>query len=48
MNFSANLELTQSQKLIMTTQLNQSLKILHMSSLELEDEINKAVEENPL
>ena len=48
MNFSANLELTQSQKLIMTTQLKQSLKILHMSKLELEDEINKVVEENPL
>lgn len=48
MNFSASLELTQSQKLILTTQLKQSLKILHMSSLELEEEINRLVEENPL
>lgn len=48
MNFSTSLELTQSQKLILTTQLKQSLKILHMSSLELEEEINRLVEENPL
>ena len=43
MNFSNSLELTQSQKLIMTTQLKQSLNILHMSKLELENEINKEV-----
>ncbi|MBQ3421100.1 MAG: RNA polymerase factor sigma-54 [Romboutsia sp.] len=48
MNFITSLELTQSQKLIMTTQLKQSLKILHMSNLELEEEINRSVEENPL
>ena len=40
MNFSNSLELTQSQKLIITTQLKQSLNILHMSKLELENEIN--------
>ena len=38
MNFSNSLELTQSQKLIITTQLKQSLNILHMSKLELENE----------
>lgn len=48
MNFSNSLELTQSQKLIMTTQLKQSLNILHMSKLELENEINKEMQENPL
>ena len=48
MNFSNSLELTQSQKLIITTQLKQSLNILHMSKLELENEINKEMQENPL
>ncbi len=39
MNFNNSLELTQSQKLIMTMQLKQSLNILNMSKLELEEEI---------
>ena len=33
MNFNHTLELTQSQKLVMTTQLKQSLAILNMSKL---------------
>ncbi len=41
MNFNNSLELTQSQKLIMTTQLKQSLSILNMSKLELEEEIKE-------
>lgn len=48
MNFNNSLELTQSQKLIMTTQLKQSLSILNMSKLELEEEIKKESEDNPL
>ncbi|WP_286316960.1 RNA polymerase factor sigma-54 [Romboutsia ilealis] len=48
MNFNNSLELVQSQKLIMTTQLKQSLNILNMSKLELEEEIKKESEENPL
>lgn len=48
MNFNHTLELTQSQKLVMTTQLKQSLAILNMSKLELEDEIKKEAEINPL
>ena len=48
MNFSNSLELAQSQKIIMNTQLKQSLNILHMSKLELENEINKEMQENPL
>lgn len=48
MNFNNSLELTQSQKLIMTTQLKQSLSILNMSKLELEEEIKKEAENNPL
>ncbi|MDO7203914.1 hypothetical protein Q5M85_06785 [Paraclostridium bifermentans] len=48
MNFNNRLELTQSQKLVMTTQLKQSLAILNMSKVELEEEIRKESEENPL
>lgn len=48
MNFNNGIELTQSQKLIMTSQLRQSLKILNMNKVELESEIVKEVESNPL
>jgi RNA polymerase sigma-54 factor len=48
MNLGNNLELIQSQKLIMTTQLKQSLKILSMSKLELDEEIEKEAQVNPL
>lgn len=48
MNFNHSLELTQSQKLVMTTALKQSLTILNMSKLEVEEEIKKESEENPL
>ncbi|RDY24393.1 RNA polymerase sigma-54 factor [Romboutsia maritimum] len=48
MNFNQSLELTQSQKLIITTQLKQSLTILNMSKLELDEEIKKEAEDNPL
>ena len=48
MNFNNSLELTQSQKLIITMQLKQSLNILNMSKLELEVEIKREYEENPL
>ena len=48
MNFNHGLELTQTQKLVMTTQLKQSLSILNMSRLELEEEVKKEVEENPM
>lgn len=48
MNFNQNLELNQSQKLVMTTQLKQSLTMLNMSRLEVEEEIKREAEENPL
>ncbi|MGL5507041.1 MAG: RNA polymerase factor sigma-54 [Paraclostridium sp.] len=48
MNFNHRLEINQSQKLVMTTQLKQSLSILNMSKSELEAEIIKESEENPL
>lgn len=46
MDLNNRLDLIQSQKLIMTTQLKQSLDILNMSNIELEDEIKKEFEEN--
>ncbi len=48
MNLNNNIELIQSQKLVITAQLKQSLSILNMSSLELEEEIRKESQENPL
>jgi RNA polymerase sigma-54 factor len=48
MNFNNRLELVQSQKLVITTHLKQSLAILNMSKIELEEEIRKESEENPL
>lgn len=48
MNFNNSLQLTQSQKLVMTTQLKQSLAILNMSKLELDEEIVREAESNPL
>lgn len=48
MNFNNSLQLTQSQKLVMTTQLKQSLAILNMSKLELDEEIKREAESNPL
>lgn len=48
MNLNNRLDIIQSQKLVMTTQLKQSLDILNMSNLELEDEIKREAEENPV
>lgn len=42
------LQLKFSQHLALTPQLQQSIRLLQLSSLELEEEIKKAVEENPL
>ena len=48
MEMDYGLELNQSQKLVVSTNLVQSLKILSMTTLELEDEIKKQAEENPI
>lgn len=48
MNLNNRIDIIQSQKLVMTTQLKQSLDILNMSNLELEDEIKREAEENPV
>lgn len=42
------LELTSTQKLTMTAQMQQSLKILQMNNLELEQYLNELAQENPL
>lgn len=46
MNF--NLNLTQEQKLVMTQQMQLSIKLLQMSSLELQEHVDKELQENPV
>ncbi len=46
--FSQRLELRQSQALVMTPQLQQAIKMLQLSNLELADFIAAEVEQNPL
>lgn len=43
-----NLELTQSQKLVINNQLIQSLQILSLNNMDLEKEIEREMENNPL
>jgi len=46
--FLLRLELRQSQTLIMTPQLQQSIKVLQLSNLELTDFIDVEIQQNPL
>ncbi|CAH2214424.1 RNA polymerase factor sigma-54 [Tepidibacter aestuarii] len=48
MKINFGLELNQSQKLVLTKQLKQSLDILNMSTQDLEEVISKETEENPV
>jgi RNA polymerase sigma-54 factor len=48
MGLSARLQLRQSQSLVMTPQLMQSIKLLQFSHAELEKFIDEAIERNPL
>lgn len=48
MDLSLNLNITQQQKLVMTQQMQLSIKLLQMSSYELEQYINQQIQENPL
>lgn len=48
MNMNFNMALTQEQKLIMTQQMQLSIKLLQMSSNELLEYINKEFAENPV
>lgn len=48
MNMNFNLNLTQEQKLIMTQQMQLSIKLLQLSSIELHEFVDKEIEENPV
>ncbi len=47
MQISQNLKLKQSQSLVMTPQLQQAIKLLQLTNLELCDLVSKELEENP-
>ena len=47
MQISQNLKLKQSQSLVMTPQLQQAIKLLQLTNLELTDLVEKEMEENP-
>jgi len=48
MAFSTRLDLRQTQSLVMTPQLQQAIKLLQMSSIELTEYVEQAIEQNPL
>lgn len=48
MGLNFELNLTQEQKLIMTQQMQLSVRLLQMSSFELQDYVEKEVQENPV
>ncbi|MBI1206454.1 MAG: RNA polymerase factor sigma-54 [Azospirillum sp.] len=48
MALSQRLDLRQSQSLVMTPQLQQAIKLLQLSNLELSDFIDREIEQNPL
>ena len=48
MALGPRLDLRQSQSLVMTPQLQQAIKLLALSNLELETFISEALEANPL
>ena len=48
MAISHRLELRQSQSLVMTPQLQQAIKLLQLSNLELSEFVDTELERNPL
>ncbi len=48
MRMGFNLQLEQSQKLVMTPQLQQAIKILQFTSLELDNYVTQEIEKNPV
>jgi RNA polymerase sigma-54 factor len=48
MNMDFSLNLTQEQKLVMTQEMQLSVKLLQMSSFELQEYVEKEVQENPV
>ncbi len=47
-NLEYNLNLTQEQKLIMTQEMQLSIKLLQMTAFELQEHIEKELEDNPV
>ena len=48
MALTQRLDLRQSQSLVMTPQLQQAIKLLQLSNLELADYVEREIEQNPL
>jgi RNA polymerase sigma-54 factor len=48
MALSQRLDLRQTQSLVMTPQLQQAIKLLQLSNLELLDYVDQELEQNPL
>lgn len=48
LNMDFNLSLTQEQKLVMTQEMQLSVKLLQMSSFELQEYVEKEIQENPV
>ena len=48
MPIGLRLDLRQTQQLVMTPQLQQAIKLLAMSNIELQDFVSEAIEQNPL
>jgi len=48
MSMGIGLQLRQSQSLVMTPQLQQAIKLLQMSNLDLTDYVAQEIERNPL
>jgi len=47
-NLEYNLNITQEQRLIMTQEMQLSVKLLQMTAFELQEHIEKELEENPV
>ncbi|MBK3734640.1 RNA polymerase sigma-54 factor, partial [Azospirillum brasilense] len=48
MALSQRLDLRQTQSLVMTPQLQQAIKLLQLSNIELSDFVDREIEQNPL
>ena len=48
MSIGLRLDLRQTQQLVMTPQLQQAIKLLQMSNMELSDFVDSEIEKNPL
>ena len=48
MDLSIGLKLTQTQKLVMTQQLQQAIKLLQLSQMEMAASVEQELEKNPI